>query len=138
MKFVANDGKIFDTMEDCEAYELEHGDVRVIEDTIRKTVAFYDVNGKHIEFTSAHGAAFWDEFEHIIGDTNNRYVALYGNEIECEKIFDYVDNELSECFPSEKGLYIWTNDDHWASFNEEKEDFIKRWKSFYPRLHIEV
>ena len=131
MKFIADDGRVFDTMDECEEYERLR--VRVtIAMMWHTSITMYDVDGKEVE-----SAFRWNEdTKDYLDDTHD----IYCNEaqfikIDCsadiwEKIKNYFEKEYDTYLPDyEKDVLRCVNDIDWISFNVEVQRLIERWKS---------
>lgn len=131
MKFVADDGKIFETMDECEEYERMHNEGAKIARLWYNYVTVYDDYGR---VTKPHSnfiynlSAFWEELNEIISDDNkSRFIRI---DAECEEewvgIRDYFYNEYGYILPDYIGLWRY-KDIEWVNFEEELQQFKENW-----------
>lgn len=134
MKFIANDGTVFDHARACEIYE-DHG--MTIHDAVnilRTFVHIYDRAQRVINF-----ALYLDQSGLDLSDMDwlNNFISriecddCYYFRIDCdektwETVYDILEEEGSAEIPKHPGLYWW--DDEWISYEDDKRNFDNRWK----------
>lgn len=138
MKFVANDGKVFDTMEECQEYEYEYSENAELEKEIRRNVVFYNCYGDAVNFMDVHGEDFWDNFDTINQDVDSSsYVKITGSNEFCAKLSKCCFEEIGLHFPRESGMYRWDNEcDDWVEIDSDIEYFCNYWRKIYPNMRI--
>lgn len=137
MKFVADDGKIFDTMEECEEYESrsERNDIAQL---WHKYVITYDQQGTITEPDSdvENTQNFLREVNDIIDSDDCTFICIEDACLEWNKIYDYFYIEYGSILPKSQGTwrYDWEND-KWCSFEEELEKLRNHWNPITSVRH---
>lgn len=130
MKFVADDGKIFDTMEECEKYEADIGLYGEVARIFYDEIIMYDHIGQHIEpqqeLTSSNVKAYLDETETLL---NNRcYYLIIPNYIDWPQIKDFLHNEYGIHLPPTAGEWHWdSSSSRWESYEDMRDYFNDVW-----------
>lgn len=130
MKFIADDGKIFDTMEECEEYEKIQSEGKEIAALWYGFITMYDEDGDVIKSQFS-----WDkEIKDYLDDTAAKIVdESWFIKIECDdcswdKIYHYFINECGVYLPKDRGIWRYDNMmDEWVEFNKDYEEFKKKW-----------
>ena len=132
MKYMAEDGKVFETMTACKHYEenlisREVTPCEAMED-VKKNVILYNSNGEKISY---------DDFENLNFDILTDYVA--DNCFFIKVLHNLTAGEEFVNFPTGAGTYRWNpNDDYdeWIDIDDDIEIFMENWKNLFPNLHI--
>ena len=131
MKFVANDGKIFDTMEDCEEYEKMNNEGTGIAQLWYNNITTYDETGHKIESSydfKKDIKSYLDDTANIIVD-DTIFLNINCTNYEWEKIKKFFYNEYGVILPSYTrghSRYDYTTDE-WINFLDDYEEFKKKW-----------
>lgn len=132
MKFVADDGKIFDTMEECEEYEKMCGEGREIATLWKKYITTYDKNGHVTEsiYTIDEDVSFFlQETSEILSTDASTYIKISCANYEWEKISNYFRNEYGVYLPDFRGLWCYDGvTEEWIEFSADYEAFKKKWE----------
>lgn len=131
MKFVADDGKIFDTMEECEEYEKMNGEGQEIARLWYDYVTTYNMAGKITEPLSSvkNTKLFLHEVSEIISDSDDSAFIYIAPDCPWEKIRDYLYEEYGYELPDD-GDGFWRYDDEkceWIRFENEFKNFKANW-----------
>lgn len=128
--YVADDGKEFETEEECVEYE-QHS----IIESVLKSITLYDSYEEKTIANFVNLEDFHKKYENsrfsflIIKDCVNE-----DNLLEFENIFYY---RFGMHIPQHTGVYCWDNDtEEWVTFEEDKARFIDKWKKIFS--HIEI
>lgn len=138
MKFVAEDGKVFDTIEECEEYEkklgvCEMGQVAAI---LNDYVVMINCLGKVVKPETNYKEnceKFLTEFEQIMLSTMSngaKYVVICSSYVGSN---NKILNAL-KWFSSYAGIYIpckpgvWRWDDEWIEYNDDYLNFRRNWE----------
>jgi len=128
MKYMAEDGKVFETMAECEQYEKDLVPNAAMED-VKKNVILYNSNGEKISY---------DDFENLNFDILTDYVADHCFFIKV--LHNLTAGEEFVNFPTGAGTYRWIPDDddvdEWIDIDDDIEMFMENWKSIFPNLRI--
>ena len=130
MKFIADDGKIFDTMEECEEHE-KISNSKYIAMMWYMSITMYDVDGKVVRSIFK-----WDkDTKDYLDNTNDiccneaRFIKIDCSADGWEKIINYFADEYDTYLPDyEKDIFRYTIDDEWVSSREEYAALQKRWE----------
>lgn len=130
MKFIADDGKIFDTMEECEEYEKIQSEGKEIAMLWHNFITIYDEYGEVME-----SQFDWEEeTTNYLCDTANIccddtiFIKIDCPEYDWEKIKDYFVNEYGTYLPDyAKDIFRYNENDEWVNFRKEYETFKKKW-----------
>ena len=132
MKFIADDGKIFDTMAECEEYEHMENEGKKIAELWQKYITTYNKNGGVTESTYAidkdpslcleetSELLFTDEVSYIRIDCSDDY--------DWNTICEFFRDEYGTILPKKKGFwrYDWEWGE-WVNFEEEYKKFKNNW-----------
>lgn len=127
MKYMAEDGKVFETPEKCRQYEKNLISNAAMED-VKKNVILYNSNGEKIPY---------DDFENLNFDILTDYVA--NNCFFIKVLHNLTAGEKFVNFPTGSGTYRWNPDDddyEWIGIDDDIEIFMKNWRSIFPNLRI--
>ena len=133
MKFIADDGKIFDTMEECEEYERVNSKGREIATLWKKYVTTYNKHGEVTEsiYTLDNDVSLYlVETSEILNTDEASYIHIECNsDYNWEDVRNYFWTEYGVILPKGKGLwrYDWDNRT-WKNFNEEYAIFKNTWE----------
>ena len=128
--YVADDGKEFETEEECVEYE-QHS---VIE-SVLKGITLYDEYEEKTIANFINLEDFHEKYENsrfsflIIKDCVNE-----DNLLEFENIFYY---RFGMHIPQHTGVYCWDNDtEEWVTFEEDMARFMSKWEKIFPHMEI--
>lgn len=131
MKFIADDGKIFDTMDECEEYEKINGEGKEIARLWYNYITMYDATGHMIESSYDYKKDIKSYLEDTATIFCNDTVFL---DIDCtscewEKIKKYLYKEEGLILPSyARGFFRYDfGTEHWISFHKDFEEFKEKW-----------
>lgn len=126
MKYMAEDGKVFETPEECRQYEKDLIPNAAMED-VKKNVILYNSNGEKIPY---------DDFENLDFDTLTDYVA--DNCFFIKVLHDLTAGQDFVDFPTGAGTYRWSSDEYgeWIDIDDDIEIFMDKWINLFPNLHI--
>lgn len=134
MKFIADDGTVFDTMEECQEYE-ENSDANYVKELIQKYITLYDSFGR--ELTIIDTPTYLDDFN----DTFCRdacYIKVNSLiDDEYSVVRDYFFNEYGACLPSYSGIWCYDDSDNeWCRLSDEIDELMYRWKGLLKNITI--
>lgn len=135
MKFLADDGKIFDTLEECENYEEIMNEGSVIAQLWMNNVTLYDSNGKVSNPLFDNDiAAYLHSIVNALNEDESSFISISANCCEWNRIHDYFMNEFGSSLPEGPGLwrYDWY-DYEWINYNTELQTFLDHWKGLKPQ-----
>lgn len=136
MKFVADDGKIFDTMEECEEYEQIHSVGKEIAQLWYNNITTYDNEGRVTEpDTDVNDTSnYLKEVYDIMSDCyKSTFIQIGCSHSEWMKIRKYFEEEYGinlpiEYLPIECGTWRYDNDNYeWINFEKELKTFKENW-----------
>ena len=138
MKFVADDGKIFDTMEECEKYEENSGLCWEITRIFYDEITMYNHIGKQIEpqeeptITTAHD--YLDKVEKLLNC--ECFYLIIPHYIDWPQIQAFLHNEYGINLPPTSGEWHWDDcGGRWESYEEMCDYFNDVWGSIgKPRI----
>lgn len=131
MKFIADDGKIFDTMEDCEEYEKINNEGAEIARLWYNNITAYDGTGHKIESSydfKKDIKSYLDDTANIIVD-DTVFLNIDCTSCEWEKIKKYLYKEYGLILPSYTrghSRYSYTTE-KWINFLDDYEEFKEKW-----------
>lgn len=134
MRFIANDGKIFDTAEECKEYEEKENKTdknlgKEIAELWDRYISTYDSEGREIkpQCSRENFKDYLNELEDIIASSS--FIKICCITEEWEKIKKYLKvNYKIYYIPYKNGLWRYdTAETEWISFAEEYEDFKAVW-----------
>jgi len=129
MKFIANDGTIFDNQKECEMYENHNMAIHDIVNVLRTSVRLYDREQKVInlkKLTTASDRNWFLIFIDCVERDDCCYFRIDCDEATWKPIYDILEEEGRTEIPKHPGLYWW--DDEWISYEDDKRNFDNRWK----------
>lgn len=137
MKFVAEDGKVFDTMEECEKYEKK-SDMSEMAAILDKYVVMVNFLGKVVKPETDYKEdceKFLAEFEKImICDNHNgaKYVIVYrpsdGSEKKVTDALDWFSDYAGIYIPCKPGVWRWDEDEEWVDYGTDYLNFRRMWE----------
>lgn len=132
MKFVADDGQVFNTMEECEEYEKMNNEGGEIAQLWYNNITTYDGTGHTVEslydFKKDVKSYLDNTADIVVKDTI--FIHITSTSDEWEKIKKYLYQEYGLILPSygARGLYRYDdNTQRWINFRDEYEEFKKKW-----------
>lgn len=130
MKFVADDGKVFDTMEECEEYEKMGEEGRKIARLWYNYVTTYDSIGQITEPSSDLNdtANFLNDICGIINCQDSSFICIASDCVEWKEICDFFRFEYGAILPESTGTwrYDW-KELKWVSLRAEVETLKNNW-----------
>lgn len=136
MKFVADDGKIFEDYDECKEYEKEQKNSYIVEDW-HNYVLMFDDEGTPISINADVNeiADYLDEIaQHIVNDA---YYLIINEKCNWKPISKYLYEEYGLALPENTGTYRW-NGDIWTSFDEEVKKLNNRWKPLSLKVILQA
>ena len=134
MKFVADDGTIFDTMEECQEYE-KNNDASYVKELIQKCITIYDSFGRRL--TVIDTPTYLNDFNHAF-----LHDALYvkiNNLIDDEYsvVRDYFEEKYGTDFPCYTGTWRYDHSDNeWRRLSDEIDELMYHWKNLLKNVTI--
>lgn len=129
MKFVADDGKVFDTMEECEKYEANNGQYGEIARIFYDEIIMYDKQGLQIEPQNEPTTSleYLSEIEDILG--TDCYYIIIPNYINWSEIRTFLHQEYGLVdLPPTTGEWHWNDSkSYWESYKEMCDHFNDVW-----------
>lgn len=125
MKYMAEDGKVFETMAECEQYEKDLAPNAAMED-VKKNVILYNSNGEEIPYDFGDIHSFFTNLNRCVYE-DSFFIKVLHNLTTGQ---DFVD------FPTGAGTYRWYDDDRWIDIDDDIDMFIYNWKSIFPNMHV--
>ena len=130
MKFVADDGTIFDTIEECENYERKINKLPFGRYWY-ENILMFDDNGTLVELDGdPNEANYLDRLSDFLAHDNVWYIIIpkeCDNDIEWENICNFFEEEYSVVIPSSSGVWRW-DEYEWYNFENEYKKFMNLWK----------
>jgi hypothetical protein len=129
MKFIANDGTIFDNQKDCEMYENHSMTIHDVVNVLRTFVHLYDRAKESFDIPESANLSDENWFLDFIGRIERDdcyYFRIDCDEATWKTVYDILEEEGSAEIPKHPGLYWW--DDEWISYKDDKQRFENRWK----------
>lgn len=129
MKYMAEDGKVFETRVECELYEK---DIVTFEenaiDDIKKNVILYTGNGTQISYDRFDNLHFFNDLAKCVKNDCYFIKVLHDLTTSAESVY----------FPTGAGTYRWTTDayNEWIDIDDDIDMFIDNWKSIFPNLRV--
>lgn len=145
MRFVADDGKIFNNYEECEEYETKMIEGKEIAEFFRECVVLKDGEGQILNINlPTNTCEYLDSISKII-EGEAFYMSIGGNldisQEENSKIYqkakEYFYIMYGIILPSTRG--IWRYDglrEDWVDIIDEGNKLIEKWKPYFPDIHI--
>lgn len=132
MKFIADDGQIFDTMEECEEYEHMANEGKKIAELWQKYVTTYNKNGEVTESTydiDKNISSFLEETSELLYTDESSFIRIDdSDDYDWNTICKFFRDEYGTILPNKKGLwrYDWEWGE-WVTFEEEYRNFKNKW-----------
>ena len=135
MKFVADDGQIFDTMEECEEYEKIQTEGSVIAQLWMNNITIYDGNGNvRNPLFDNDIAAYLNSIANALNGDESSFITISANCAEWDKIRDYFKSEFGSILPEHPGIWRYDWDDHkWKNYYKELQTFLGHWEALKPQ-----
>ena len=133
MKFVADDGTIFDTMEECQEYE-KNNNTSYVKELIQKYITLYDSFGRELIVDTPIEL---DDFNNVFCE-DACYIKI-NNLIsdEYSVVRDYFYDKYGTCFPLYTGVWRYSDSDcEWHRLSDEIDEFMYHWKDFLNNIKI--
>ena len=132
MKFIADDGQIFDTMEECEEYEKMNSEGKEIAILLNNYITMYDEKGSMIESSydvKENIKLYLDDTANIFASDNTAFLNVDCTNSEWGKIKKYFSSEYGLILPSyARGFFRYNYEEgYWISFHKDYEEFRKKW-----------
>lgn len=132
MKFIADDGKIFDTMEKCEEYEKMGNEGKKIAELWQKYVTTYNKHGEETEsvcLADEDISLFLEETSELLDTDESSYIKIdCDDDCDWDTICKFFHKEYGTILPKKKGFwrydYEWGK---WVNFEEEYKNFKDKW-----------
>lgn len=136
MKFIADDGKIFDTMEECEEYEKILNEGSVIAQLWMDNVTLYDNEGNVSNPLFDNDiAAYLNSIADALNGDESSFIAIHATGAEWSRIRDYFKDEFGHILPGCPGLWRYDWDTHqWINYYVELYNFLKNWEAIKPQI----
>ena len=137
MKFIADDGKIFDTMEECEEYEKMQDKGKEIAVLWHDFITTYDEDGEVVKSKFNWNKQTKDYLDNTSEIICNEawFIKIDCSASDWEKITKYFNNEYGNYLPEyEKDTFRYSSDDEWISFHKDYTAFKEKWASVGVRF----
>lgn len=138
MKFIADDGKVFEDYDECEKYETAQKNSYIVENW-HNYVLMFDDEGTRISINTDVNeiTTYLDEIEHLI--SNDTFYLIINKKCNWEPISKYLYEEYGLALPENTGIYRWdSSSEEWISFNEEVERLNNRWNPLGWKVTIQA
>ena len=134
MKFVADDGTVFDTMEECQEYE-QNNDTSHIKELVQRYITLYDSFGR--EFTLIDTPTYLRDFEDVTRE-DACYIKIDSLiDDEYSVVRDYFFEKYGTCLPTYSGVWRYDDSDcEWHRLSDEIDEFVYHWKDFLKNITI--
>lgn len=131
MKFIADDGKIFDTMEECEEYETKTGAISLAH-YWHDNITMLNEAGRIVEpnIDPTHDPDYLKHLASFLERDEVCYLIIpkqCDNDVQWEKLCDFIDNEYSVNITISSGIWHW-EEYEWRNFENDYRDFMNKWK----------
>lgn len=140
MKFIADDGKIFDTMEECEDYETKNSTISLAL-YWNDNITMLNKNGEVVEpkvMPMEHN--YLNHLASFLDSDTVWYLIIpekCDNDVQWKKFCDFIDNEYSINIPISSGIWRWDEDTYeWHNFVNEYKKFTDQWTPIGRYLHM--
>lgn len=141
MKFVANDGKIFDTMEECQKYESKNVTKMDLASYWYNNITMLDDEGKIIEpDEDSNNYYYLDHLSNFLSTDNVWFIIVperCDHDAEWEEICNLFEEEYCVAIPTSSGIWHWY-DDEWHTFEDDYKELMRQWKpikQYLPNLN---
>jgi hypothetical protein len=117
--YTADDGSVFDSEDECKAYEEEQIRPCLV---ILELMTFYDEKGKQLP------KAYDDPTQQLEYCYQNGYFVTVARDLTEDEV-RYIDHETGFNLPNVKGRFRWDeSNEQWLSYLDEWEQFLRRWE----------
>ena len=127
MKFIADDGTIFDTMEECQEYE-HYTDKKTVENLLKQYVTMYDANGREIIIKDSFSGRYLDKFDELLLK-DAMYIKINNHpdiDNQIEVIVNFLNEQYGTEFPNSVGIFRYDESDYeWKRFSDESDRLIR-------------
>ena len=130
MRFIADDGKIFNTIDECEEYEKVQNQGKEIAIVLNNYVTIYDEHGQELTPTTNWEDNISDYLDIIAKfiTYESYFIKIDTDNDVWEKVYNYFYNEYGVYLPHFCGLWRYSLDDHeWIEFKKDYDNFKKMW-----------
>lgn len=141
MKFVADDGRIFNNYEACKDYERTHGKIYKYAHIFYDSITLYDKNGNISEpsIDIIDTENYWNELMKLLETDHASYINICEDvsEEEWDEISNFIDEEYRTSVPTNIGIwrYDW-NDEEWVKFSDDIKNFCAKWNKIFPNMMV--
>ena len=134
MKFVADDGTIFDTLGECQEYE-KNSTATYVKELIQKYITLYDSFGR--EWTLIDTPTYLNNFSDAFC-RDACYIKVNSLiDDEYSVVRDYLLNEYGIELPSYSGIWRYDDfDNEWRRLSDEIDEFTYHWKNLLKNITI--
>lgn len=116
--YTADDGSVFDTEDECKAYEEEQIRPCLV---ILELMAFYDEEGKRLP------KAYDDPTQQLEFCYQEGYFVTVARDLTEDEV-EYINHTIGINLPITKGTFRWDGpDERWLSYLDDREQFLRRW-----------
>lgn len=116
--YTADDGSVFDSEDECKAYEEEQIRPAFV---ILELMAFYDEEGQRLP------KAYDDPTQQLEFCYQEGYFVTVARDLTEDEV-RYIDHEIGINLPTTKGTFRWDEpNERWLSYVDEWEQFLRRW-----------
>ena len=143
MKFVVDDGRVFNNYEDCAEYERTHGKIIKYANLFYDGITLYDEDGNISQPKTdiSNTETYWEEIIDILDDAKASYFNIKIENNEWQEITDFIYEEYGIPLPPSRGLwrYDWSMD-KWVDFSTDMKNFLNMWSKgrMLPTLKVIV
>ena len=139
MKFIADDGTIFNTIEECEDYEAK---ISAIPLALywHSYITMLNEDGEIVEpDADPTQPDYLKHLANLLDDDEVWYLIIpkkCDNDVQWKKLCDFIDDEYSVNIATSSGVWHW-NGRQWCNFEDEYKKFINQWKpikGFLPSM----
>lgn len=131
MKFIADDGRVFNNYDDCAEYERTHGKIIEYANLFYDGITLYDEDGNisqpKVDISNAE--KYWKELIDILDGAKASYFSIEIENDEWKEITDFILEEYGIPLPPSRGLwrYDWPSNE-WVTFSTELKKFLNVWR----------
>lgn len=116
--YTADDGSVFDTEDECKAYEEEQIRPCI---AILELMTFYDEEGKQLP------KIYTDPTQQLEFCYQEGQFVTVARDLTEEEVY-YIDHTVGVITPTTKGTFRWdASNERWLSYLDEREQFLRRW-----------
>lgn len=132
IKYESSDGSLFDSEEECRAYEEK--DV-LMRQKIKENIIFYNECGNYTMIAYSQ-CIDEDEFNNLLEKLYDACTVIEVCKDFDENVEEYIlSNFGCKLFPSKKGFYCYSELEGWKSFPDAVKEFQETWPMF--RISVE-